>query len=98
MSHKNCTSYKPNMKRSFNLDFICVECFNLKRMPITSDMKKPEKYSYEIHDCYRCGKKTEHMCLGNIDVVERELEFLQERTSREDRAYEFIKNSNTRIY
>lgn len=98
MSHKNRGSYKSGTKRSYNLDYICVECFNVKTIPISGDMKKPRKFDYEVHDCYNCRKKTQHMCIGNIDIVKRELEFLQVRTSREDRAYELVKSSKTRIY
>ena len=98
MNHKNNISYKSNKKININLDFICLECYNIKNISIVGKLQKPKKFDYEIQYCYKCNKKTQHMCIGNIDTVEKELEFLRERTCREDRAYELVKRSRTRKY
>lgn len=84
------------IKKNFVLtDFICPECTNVLTLPRKIGREK-ELYHQKKMWCFNCKKEINHIELHNIDIIEKELEFLCERTEEQENIYQLIKSRNKR--
>ncbi len=79
-----------NKRKTFKTDLICPQCYNRTFIRRIIGRERPFAHKKKLY-CIKCKEEVDHIEVRDIDLLEKDLEFLTKRTEKEEEMLTLVK-------
>lgn len=84
-----------NKIKTIRTDLICPQCYNITTIQRVKVRKKSNLHKKKLY-CYICKEEVNQIEVNDIDFLLKKLEFLDQRTSKQEQMYYLVKRAKRR--
>ncbi len=84
-----------NKITTIRTDLICPQCYNITTIQRIKGRKNSNLHKKKLY-CYICKEEVNQIEVNDIDFLLKKLEFLDQRTSKQEQMYYLVKRAKRR--